>query len=121
MRELGVWAQCDYPGFSKDPLGGFEHLAHDLELAEDFLAGSAEVLKRAAIKEAAKSTENSVRLRAEYVGDVQKIEQLRALFRDGRFSDVVTVAAKLKFPTRLTASEQKMIQLAREKAKAQEA
>lgn len=119
MRELGVWAQCNYPGFSQDPLAGFEHLAHDLEFAEDFLAGSAEVLRRAAIKEAAKSSEDSARLMAAYVGDVQKIEQLRALFREGRFSDVVTVAAKLEFPSRLTASEQKMIRLAREKAKAQ--
>jgi hypothetical protein len=121
MREIGVGTQCNYPGFSQGPLGGFEHLAHDLELAEDFLSGSAEVLRRAAIKEAAKNTENSDRLMATYVGDVQELEQLRAHFREGRFSNVVTVAAELKFPNRLTASEQQMIQLAREKAKAQKA
>jgi hypothetical protein len=37
MRELGVWDQCRYPGFSEDPAAAFHDLAHDLGLAEDFL------------------------------------------------------------------------------------
>jgi len=53
MRELGVWEQCRYPGFSQDPLAAFRDLAHDLEYADDFSSGSGEVLRRAAGREAA--------------------------------------------------------------------
>jgi hypothetical protein len=48
MRELGVLQNCRYPGFSQDPLAAFEDLAHDLEFAKDFVAGSGELLLRAA-------------------------------------------------------------------------
>ncbi len=40
MREIGVWDQCHYPGFSSDPMNGFEELAHDLNFAGDFVTGS---------------------------------------------------------------------------------
>jgi hypothetical protein len=53
MRELGVLQNCRYPGFSQDPLAAFEDLAHDLEFAKDFVAGSGELLLRAAEREAA--------------------------------------------------------------------
>ena len=60
MRALGVRDQCKYPGFSDDPLDAFRDLAHDLVLAEDFLAGSATVLLGAATEEgAALAAENA--------------------------------------------------------------
>src|SRR6185437_338549 len=30
MRELGVWRQCEYPGFSDEAIGAFRELKHDL-------------------------------------------------------------------------------------------
>lgn len=50
MRELGVWDQRHYPGFSEDPAAAFHDLAHDLGLAHDFLSGPATVLRTAAAK-----------------------------------------------------------------------
>jgi hypothetical protein len=50
MRELGVWDQCRYPGFSSDPAASFHDLAHDLGLADEFLCGSAATLRQAATK-----------------------------------------------------------------------
>jgi hypothetical protein len=56
MRGLGVWDRCKYPGFSDDPTDAFHDLVHDLRFAEDFLAGSAAVLLRAAATDAADET-----------------------------------------------------------------
>jgi hypothetical protein len=47
MRELGVWAQCRYPGFSDNPMDAFHDLAHDLQFAGDFLSGRGESVGRA--------------------------------------------------------------------------
>jgi hypothetical protein len=57
MRELNVWDQCQYPGFSDNPMNAFADLAHDLTFADDFLDGSTTVLRRAAAKEAANTLE----------------------------------------------------------------
>ena len=51
MRELGVWQECRYPGFSQDPIAAFHDLAHDLAFADDFLSGSGEILQRTAERE----------------------------------------------------------------------
>ena len=69
MRELGVWGQCRYPGFSDDPLNAFRGLAHDLLLADDFVCGSGNILKQAARKEAALEAERTKDLSAAYGGD----------------------------------------------------
>jgi hypothetical protein len=45
MRELGVWAQCRYPGFSDNPMDAFHNLAHDLQFAGDFLSGRGESVR----------------------------------------------------------------------------
>ena len=76
MRQLGVWEQCRFPGFSNDPLLAFANLTQDLLYAEDFLSGSGDVLRMAAANEKAVAKERSADLMATAVGDTQKIEQL---------------------------------------------
>jgi len=112
MRELGVWDECHYPGFSEDPLSGFRELAHDLDMAEDFVSGSAAVLQRAASKEAVAGATRSEELMAGHVGDKQRLDQLRARFRERRYGEVVTLARELKYPYRMTQSERRMVEIA---------
>ena len=64
MRELGVRNQCHYPGFSEDPMAAFRDLAHDLRFADDFLSGSAKVLRTAAKTEATDTSEQHKRAMA---------------------------------------------------------
>src|SRR3954454_10340293 len=69
MRELGVWEQCRYPGFSSEYLQVFRGLAHDLGFAQDFLSGNASILRAAAKRELVVNAERSEQLTAGYVGD----------------------------------------------------
>jgi hypothetical protein len=69
MRELGVWDQRRYPGFSEEPAAAFHDLAHDLGLARDFLSGPAAVLRTAAAREASDTAEQNERAMVGYVGD----------------------------------------------------
>jgi hypothetical protein len=113
MNELGVREQCRYPGFSESPLDAFDDLAHDLAFAEDFLLGTAEILKRAAATEAALLSERSRETMAGYVGDVRNLELLRQRFHEGRYGDVMTIATNLKYPDRMTGVEQRMVKMAK--------
>jgi len=112
MRQLGVWEQCRFPGFSQGPLLSFANLTHDLSFAEDFLSGSGDVLRMAAVNEEEVAKERSDNLIATAVGDTQKIKQLRDRFREDHYDDVVKIAAELKFPDRLSASQRRMIEIA---------
>jgi hypothetical protein len=112
MRQLGVWEQCRFPGFSNDPLLAFANLTQDLLYAEDFLSGSGDVLRMAAVIEEAVAKERSADLMATAVADTQKIEQLRDRFREHHYDEVVKIAAELKFPNRLSASQRRIIEIA---------
>lgn len=113
MRELGVWGQCRYPGFSEDLEAPFHGLAHDLGFAEEFLSGSAAALRRAAAKEALDIAKHDEDLMSGYVGDVDRLEQLRTRFREGSYGDVVALADKLHYPERMTEPERRMVEIAR--------
>lgn len=115
MRELGVWNQCRYPGFSDDPRNAFDGLAHDLSFADDFLVRSGATLRQAAAKEAVSTATRQAEAMAGYVGDKEKVAQLRTRFRENRYSDVVGLAAKLKYPNRMSESERMMVDIARKK------
>ena len=115
MRELGGWDQCRYPGFSEDPAAAFQDLAHDLGLADDFLSGSAAVLRTAAATEASGTAEQNKRDMAGYVGDVRQRQQLRQRFREGRYGQVVALAETLKYPDQMTESERRMVEIARKR------
>jgi hypothetical protein len=115
MNELGVWEQCRYPGFSDDPMAAFEDLAHDLAFAEDFLSGGAEVLRKAAGKETDFVAEQVREQTAQNVGDVRKLETLRARFHEGRLGDVIAIAAKLTYPERMSTVERQMVEMAKKK------
>lgn len=112
MRELNVWDQCQYPGFSDNPMDAFAALAHDLSFADDFLDGSGAVLRQAAAKKAANTAAREADLKAGYAGDKRKINQLRQYFREKRYSEVVRLASELKYPDRMSGSERKMIEVA---------
>jgi len=115
MRALGVWDQCRYPGFSKDPVASFQAVAHDIGFADDFLSGSAQVLRRAAAKEASVAAEQSKREMARYVGDVRQLQQLRERFREGNYGQVIAIAETLKYPNQMTKSECRMVEIARKR------
>lgn len=115
MRELEVWDQCLYPGFSGDPSNGFEGLVHDLGFADDFLVGSATTLRRAAAKEATNTAAREADVMAGYVGDKRKLDQLHSRFREKQYGEVVRLAGELKYPNRMSESERKMVQIARKR------
>ena len=116
MRELEVLSQCRYSGFTENAAESFRNLAHDLAFAEDFLSGAATVLKRAAAKEALEAGNRDQVLMTGYVGDIKKLEELRTRFHHKQYADVLALAASLRFPDRMTASEQGMVEIARERA-----
>lgn len=116
MRELGVWSQCQYPGFSSEYLQVFHALAHDLGFAEDFLAGSASVLSAAALREYAANAERSEQFNAGYVGDTRSVENMHALFKAKRYAEVVVVFNSLRSPHLLSDAQLRLVQLARERA-----
>jgi hypothetical protein len=80
LRELEVWDRCCYPGFSSDPMKGFNDLAHDLGFVDDFLVGSANILRQAAAKEAVVTAAREADALAGYVGDKTKVDRLRVWF-----------------------------------------
>ncbi len=116
MRELGVSERCCYPGYDVEPAIAFHDLAHDLTFAKDFLSGSAETLKRTAVKEASAEAERHQEDMARYVGDVRKLEELHGRFKQGKYEEVVSLANNLKYPDRMTDSERRMVQIARQRA-----
>jgi hypothetical protein len=115
MRELGGWDQCRYPGFSEDPAAAFHDLAHDLGLADDFLSGSAAVLRTAAATEASGTAEQNKRAMAGDIGDVRQRQHLRERFREGSYGQVVALAETLKYPDQMTESERRMVEIARKR------
>jgi hypothetical protein len=124
MRELGGWDQCRYPGFSEDPAAAFHDLAHDLGLADDFLSGSAAVLRTAAATEASGTAaateasgtaEQNKRAMAGDIGDVRQRQHLRERFREGSYGQVVALAETLKYPDQMTESERRMVKIPRKK------
>jgi len=115
MRELGVWDQRRYPGFSEDPAEAFHDLAHDLGLAHDFLAGPAAVLRTAAARETSDTDEQNERTMVGYVGDLRQRQQLQQRFREGSYGQVVALAEALKYPDQMTESERRMVEIARKK------
>jgi hypothetical protein len=115
MRELGVWDQCQYPGFSDEPLKAFDALAHDLSLADDFLSGAAGILRKAAAREAANAICQHEIAVARYVGDTDKLDQLRGHFHGKRYAEVIRLAEELKHPDQIALPERRMIEIARKR------
>lgn len=115
MRQLGVWDQCRYPGFSEHATDSFHDLAHDVGLAEDFLSGSAATLRKAATNEARGTVARNEDLMVGYSGDLRIREQLRSRFREKLYRDVVALAEELKYSDRITESERQMVEIARKR------
>jgi hypothetical protein len=117
MKELGVWPQCEYPGFPNDPLDPFVRLAHDLSFAGEFISGDARLLLRASERERAAIAERDARDLLGYVGDVRTLERMREAFRSGAYDQVVQLAGTLVLPDKMTTVQQRMVEIARTRSK----
>lgn len=115
MRELGVWKECQYPGFSQDEFQVFHALAHDLVFARDFVAGDAGTLVAAAQRETIANVERSEHLQASYAGDTRTVDRMRALFKEGRYAEVVALFDKLHSPHLLSDAQLRLVKIARER------
>ena len=114
MRALGVWDRCAYPGFSSEPLVGFEHLAADLRhFGDDFIVGGGTVLRRAAAVEREATTIANKAQMTDSVGDSKRRAEARDAFRQGMHGRVVELFQSLQYPERLSQAERKMLDLAR--------
>ena len=116
MRELGILDQCHYPGFSENPLQAFRDLAHDVNLAQEFLSGTAAKLRQAATKEADQRNAQQGALMALYAGDARKLNEMRNSFREKRYREAVKLARGLKYPNRMTESERRMLEIAHKRS-----
>jgi hypothetical protein len=117
MRELCVRERCHYPGFSEDPKEAFLGLAHDLAFADDFLTGTGDLLRQAAMRESSDDATRNADLMAGYVGDKRKVEQLRSCFHQGKYEDTLAEFNSLKYPESLSEPDRKMVELARKRTR----
>jgi hypothetical protein len=115
MRELGRWGNHRYPGFSSGYLDDFHDLVHDLRYSEDFLTGDARILVQAAENEATCDAQKSRHLMMHYVGDTRRLEELRSLFQEKRYSEVVALVDKIQYPELMSESQRRMIEIARKR------
>jgi len=115
MRELGVWPQCEYPGFLNDPLDPFVRLAHDLQFAGEFISGEARLLLRTSASESEALAERHGKDLQGYVGDIRTLGQIRNAFRRGAYDQVVELAADLTLPDKMTTTQRRMVEIARAK------
>jgi len=113
MKELGRWRNNRYPGFSFGYLDGFHDLAHDLGYADDFLSGDAHILVQAAENEATCDAQKSQQLMMSYTGDTRCLEELRSLFQEKRYAEVIALADKIQYPELMNESQRRMIEMAR--------
>ncbi len=116
MRELGMWESCRYPGFSDDPVDAFRALAHDVTLADDFLSGAGEVLRRVAEKEARQSASANAEFMAKAVGDTDKVDRMQERFKTGNYSEVVEIASTLLYVENVSPTIKKMIEIAKKRS-----
>ena len=119
MKEiLGGNGGNHYPGFSTDPLDGFRHLAHDIEVyGQDFLNGSGVVLEKAALKENQEAHINDTIKWAATIGDNIKREEARLCFQQRDYQGVVEKLKDIKYPELMTEFERKMLELAKKRIK----
>ena len=113
MRTLGVWSQCRYPGFSKEPLDVFEDLSHDLGFASDFITGDATALIAASLAQKVDDDDRNEALMAGYQGQTRQLAQMRALLRERKYGEVVKVYQTLPAPHLLTDAELRLVDIAR--------
>ena len=115
MKALGVWGHHRYPGFARDAQNVFHDLAHDLWYTVDFRRGDAAVLLAAAEKEAHATASTAQRTLARSVGDTDRLEKIRALFKAKHYAEVVKLNSQLQYPELLSETERRMIAVARKR------
>jgi hypothetical protein len=114
MKELGVAAQCRYPGFSDNPLDAFTDLLHDLQsFGNDFLCGEGDVLICAAQHEREATSARDIKESGRFAGDTRMRAEARELFRQKRYAEVVQLLERVRFPEILTEPDRKMLEIAK--------
>jgi hypothetical protein len=98
---------------SPDASQAFHDLAHDLQLAGEFLSGDAATLAAAACSQAAKASERRDTELAKSQGQMQMLERLKAAFKASRYPEVVKIAGLLPALHLLSDAELRMIEMAR--------
>ena len=112
MRKLGVWPQCRYPGFSSKPLEVFEDLSHDLGFTRDFTTGDGSALVAAAVAQKVEDDGRNEALLAGYQGQARQLAEMRSLFKQAKYAEVVKVYQSLPFPQLLTDAELRLVHIA---------
>ncbi|MGK2951823.1 MAG: hypothetical protein ACSLEZ_05495, partial [Thiobacillus sp.] len=110
--QLSVWPHCRYPCFSKEPLQVFEDLLHDLAFAHDFTTGDGTAAISAALAQRIEDDAKSEALMAGYQGQTGQLAQMRSLFKQGKFAEVVQVYQELPSPHLLTDAELHLVHIA---------
>lgn len=104
-----------YPDCSSGDLGLVHDLAHDLSYALNFLCDEARVMLTAADKESSRDIQTSLEAMAGWVCDTQCLDEIRSLFQEKRYSELVTLADEIQYPELMTESQRRMIDLARKR------
>jgi hypothetical protein len=79
------------------------------------LSGDARILLKAAKTEANTDAKKSRELMAGWVGDTRYLNEMRSLFQEKRYADVVALADKIKYPELMNESQRRVIELARKR------
>jgi hypothetical protein len=118
MKALGVIDQCQYPGFSNDPLDGFRSLKHDIaKFGSDFTDENHFVLLRATQEEQAQETQMAKVLWSGYEGDNRKRTNGKQYFTQKQYQKCIAELESVQYPELLTNSERKMLEIAKRKLK----
>ncbi len=112
MRRLGVWSQCRYPGFSNEPLQVFEDLSHDLAFASDFTTGDGTALVAAAEAQEVEDDGRNEAILAGYQGQTRQLAEMRSLFKQAKYAEVMKVYQSLPSPHLLTDAELRLVHIA---------
>lgn len=118
LKSLGVENQSDVLWMPLESgIDRYKGLRSDLErFCSDFLSGPAVEWTSAAIVYKQFLAARGQQRNACAVGDKHKRLKARELFREQRYADVVAILNSLHYPNLLEVSEEKMLQIARERA-----
>lgn len=120
MTALGIASEAHYPSFEDDSISGYTAWLHDLQtMLSPFFAGP----EQGFIAIASRYMEQQ---RQQYAHDARELNyratqeprlkaQVRELFFQGRYREVVLLESQIRFPEFLSKAEQQLFALARKR------
>ena len=120
VQALGLTAAARFPCFADDSTSGYPALLHDLEtLLSLFFVGSEGdfiALAKDYIKAQQNQREYDDRILSYHATGEDRLKaQVRKLFRQGSYDQVVKMESQIRFPELLTDSERRIFALARKR------